>query len=31
MAYVDTNAKHNLFLQQLIHLHAENTQTKLQP
>ena len=29
---VDTNAKHGLFLhEQLIHLHNENTQTKLQP
>ena len=32
MAHVDTNAKHCLFLhEQLIHLHTENTQTKLQP
>ena len=30
MAYVNTNAKHSLFLhEQLIHLHTENTQTKL--
>ena len=30
-AYVDTNGKHGLFLhEQLIHLHTENTQTKLQ-
>ena len=32
MAHVDTNAKHGLFLhEQLIHLHIENTPTKLQP
>ena len=32
MAHVDANAKHGLFLhEQLIHLHTENTQTKLQP
>ena len=32
MAHVDTNAKHGLFLhEQLIHLHTENTQLKLQP
>ena len=31
MANVDTNGKHGLFLlEQLIHLHTENTQTKLQ-
>ena len=31
MAQVDTNGKHGLFLhEQLIHLHTENTQTKLQ-
>ena len=29
MAYVDTNAKHGLFLhEQLIHLHTENTQVE---
>ena len=32
MAHVDTNAKHSLVLhEQLIRLHTENTQTKLQP
>ena len=32
MADVDINAKHGLFLyEQLIDLHTENTQTKLQP
>ena len=32
MAHVDTNALHSLFLgEQLIHLHTENTKTKLQP
>ena len=32
MAYVDTNARHGLFLnEQLIHLHTENTKTKIQP
>ena len=31
MAKVDTNGKHSLFLhEQHIHLHIENTQTKLQ-
>ena len=32
MAHVDTNAKHSIFLkEQLIHLHTENTQIKVQP
>ena len=32
MAHVNSNAKHGLFLhEQLIHLHTENKQTKLQP
>ena len=31
MAHVDTNVKHGIFLhEQLIHLHTENTQMKLQ-
>ena len=31
MAHVNTNTKHGLFLHvQLIHLHTENIQTKLQ-
>ena len=31
MAHADTNGKHGLFLhEQFIHLHNENTQTKLQ-
>ena len=31
MAQVDTNGKHSLFLHEhLVHLHAENTQMKLQ-
>ena len=31
MAQVETNRKQGLFLhEQLVHLHAENTQTKLQ-
>ena len=31
MAQVDTKGKHGLFLhEQLVHLHTENTQTKLQ-
>ena len=31
MAHLDTNGEHGLFLhEQLVHLHTENTQKKLQ-